>query len=131
MILGSMYANAIPSVGFAMSVSWNEKMTLPVSPANYIYSHFEHVSGLKAPDGSRGVAINKLKILDILIERLTQLKIQPQPYPTGGEGISDQQIDALIEQYEQQIHLVQAASAAVPYTPGAAAPLGMIFNLLA
>jgi hypothetical protein len=105
-------------------------MSLPVAPSSLIYSHFEHVSGVPAPDGSRGVTINKLKILNVLIEQLGQIKKQPQN--TGPAGpLSDDRIDVLIEQYESQIRSAQAANAAMPYKPRPAAPLGAVFSLVA
>jgi hypothetical protein len=103
-------------------------MSLPVSPSNYIYSHFKHVSGIPAPDGVRGVSITRLKILDVLIEQLSQIKKQGDTSlrPTG--PVSDEQIDALIEQYEGQIRQAKAASAAAPYKPAPAAPAGALFS---
>jgi hypothetical protein len=126
-----MPVNTFSSVGYAINASRGGKMSLPVAPSNYIYSHFEHVSGVPAPDGVRGVTINKLKILDVLIEQLGQIKRQPQGSfsPTG--PISEERIDALIEQYENQIRQAQAAGAAMPYNPAPAAPLGALFSLTA
>jgi hypothetical protein len=102
-------------------------MSLPVSPGNYIYSHFKHVSGTPAPEGTQGVTINKLKLLDVLIEQLSQIKKRPEP--SADFSMSDNQIDALIEQYENQIRQARAASAAMPYVPAPTAPMGTIFNL--
>jgi hypothetical protein len=34
------------------------KMALPVDSSWLIYSHFEHVSGIPAPDGTQGISIN-------------------------------------------------------------------------
>jgi hypothetical protein len=106
-------------------------MTLPVAPASVIYSHFKHVSGVAAPEGSRGVTINKLKILDVLIEQLAQIKKNPEPSAGSGMSPSDSRIDALIEQYENQIRQARAASAAMPYSPAPPAPAGAVFNLVA
>jgi hypothetical protein len=100
-------------------------MSLPVAPALYIYSHFRHVSGTPAPEGARGVAISKLKILDVLIEQLSRIKKEP----LSAEAVSPERIDALIEQYEQQIRSAQAASQALPVTP--LPPAGAVFNLVA
>jgi hypothetical protein len=105
-------------------------MSLPVAPSSLIYSHFEHVSGVPAPDGSRGVTINRLKILNVLIEQLGQIKKQPQNAGPAGP-LSEERIDALIEQYEGQIRSARAAGAAMPYKPQPAAPLGAIFSLTA
>jgi hypothetical protein len=106
-------------------------MALPVAPASYIYSHFKHVSGVPAPEGSHGVTISKLKILDVLIEQLAQVKKQPSPDVRLEGTPSDNQIDALIEQYEGQIRQAQAASAAMPYKPAPTAPAGAVLNLVA
>jgi hypothetical protein len=103
-------------------------MSLPVAPSSYIYSHFKHISGVPAPEGVRGVTINKLKILDVLIEQLGQIKKRGD---IDAGPVSDDRIDALIEQYETQIRQAKAASAAMPYNPAPAAPLGAIFNLVA
>jgi hypothetical protein len=99
----------------------------------YIYSHFRHVSGVPAPEGAQGVSISKLKILDALIERLSQIKKQSNPVQE--ENISDERIDALIDQYEQQIRSyqagAQAAGAAASYTTTSQAGAGAVFNLVA
>ncbi|MDR3167458.1 MAG: hypothetical protein LBT93_05895 [Treponema sp.] len=126
MIHRTLPSNALPSIGYAISVSRGGRMSLPVSPANYIYSHFKHVSGVPAPEGVRGVAINKLKILDVLIEQLSQIKKRGD-----STAASDDRIDALIEQYETQIRQAKAASVSMPYNPAPQAPVGAIFNLVA
>jgi hypothetical protein len=110
-------------------------MSLPVSPSAYIYSHFRHVSGIPAPEGVQGVTINKLKILDTLIEQLTRMKQQPEPSWGAAGETSEERINALIEQYENQIRAAKAAGAAAPYSPAssptASAPLGAVFSLVA
>jgi hypothetical protein len=106
-------------------------MSLPVAPASYIYSHFKHVSGTPAPDGVHGVTINKLKILDVLIEQLGQIKRRPQMESNAAFPMSEDRINALIEQYENQIRQARAASAAIPYSLMPSAPAGAVFNLVA
>jgi hypothetical protein len=109
-------------------------MSLPVSPSAYIYSHFRHVSGVPAPEGVRGVTISKLKILDTLIEQLTRMKKKPEPSWGAAGETSEERINALIEQYENQIRAAKAAGAAIPYSPAASAasstPLGAVFSLV-
>jgi hypothetical protein len=95
----------------------------------YIYSHFRHVSGVPAPEGTRGVTISKLKILDVLIEQLSQIKKQGATAPSGAAAPSDERIDALIEQYEQQIRAARAAPQIAPFIP--APQTGALFNLVA
>jgi hypothetical protein len=126
-----MISTVFPSMGYAISTSHGGRTSLPVAPSSYIYSHFKHVSGVPAPEGVAGVTINKLKILDVLIEQLNQIKKQPEPAYTMASPVSDKQIDALIEQYENQIRQAKAASAIMPYKPNPTAPAGAIFNLVA
>jgi hypothetical protein len=104
-------------------------MSLPVSSSNYIYSHFKHVSGIPAPEGSQGVTITKLKILDVLIDQLSQIK--KQPAPDTGMSPSNERIDALISQYEGQIKAARAANSVMPYIPAPSAPSGALFSLSA
>jgi hypothetical protein len=129
MIHGAVPTTALTSMGYAISASRNGRMSLPVAPANYIYSHFKHVSGVPAPEGVRGVTIDKLKILDVLIERLSQMKKRPEMDIELSP--SEERIDALIEQYRSQIRQTQATNTVIPYTPQTAAPAGMLFNLVA
>ena len=120
----SMY----PNHGYALTAINSGRMSLPVSPGSYIYSQFKHVSGTLAPEGTQGVAISKLKILDVLIEQMSQMKKQPD---IDVQALSDGQIDALISQYEGQIKAAQAAKNIVPYAPAPQAPAGILFNISA
>jgi hypothetical protein len=104
-------------------------MSLPVSPGSYIYSHFKHVSGVPAPEGSRGVSISRLKILDVLIEQLAQMKKRPEL--ALGANPSDERIDALIDQYQGQLRQAQAAANAMPYKSAPANSAGAVVNLVA
>jgi hypothetical protein len=121
-------ASALPNFGLAISASHSGRMSLPVSPALYIYSQFEHVAGVPAPEGTRGVAITKLKILNAMIDQLNQIKKQSTP---DTENLSNEQIDALISKYEGQIKAAQAASAVMPYAPVPQAPAGLLFSISA
>ena len=122
--------SSFPSIGHAISASKNGRLSLPVSPSSYIYSHFRHVSGTPAPEGVQGVNISRLKILDSLIEQLVRAKQQITPHFGESIGDVDKRIDALIEQYQKQIQSIQAASAVTQYVsifPVA----GTLFNISA
>ena len=127
---------SIPSISYTMAQG--RKMSFPVDPAALIYSHFEHVSGTAAPQGTYGVAISKLNLIDVLIGQLNQIKkSSPSPAlaaPTGRPDVSQQnapQLDALIEAYGNQIRQAKAASAAMPYIPSPSAQSGAVFSLVA
>jgi hypothetical protein len=137
MDIGSISSfHAFPTIEYAInasqsSVSQGVKASLPVAPSAAIYAHFKHVSGVPAPDGVQGVNINKLKIIDALIEQISKMKKQPdfsdaQPL-TDMSGQSDEKrINALIDKFQNQVR--QAVNTGSPYTP--AMPItGAIFNI--
>ena len=121
---------AFPSIGYAISVSDSGRMSVPVEPSAYIYSHFKHVSGVPVTDGENGVSINRLKIIDTLIEQISRLKQEPEPMFSAQdmEAENEARINQMIEQYHNQFQNIQAANAGNPYAP--ASPLtGMVFNI--
>ena len=121
----------VPSVGYAITAAAHGRMSLPVAPSAYIYSHFKHVSGVPAPEGVRGVSISKLKILDALIEQLNRIKEQKVPAFSPRGKMSEEQIDALINQYETQVRQASTAQTAAPYKSASPAPQSALFNLVA
>jgi len=91
---------------------------VPVKPSQFMYSQFQYVSGYPAPNGQEGVSIDKIKILNTLIDHLVNMKqknIQPKISEQG--QISDKQIDALIDQYQKQIQTVTATAQTLDYKP--------------
>jgi hypothetical protein len=110
-----------------MSAPSNGRMSLPVSPGMVIYSHFKHVSGTPAPEGTSGVNISKLKILDTLIEQLSKMKKQSSTDLGVLSETDEKRINALIEQYQRQIKAAQSVNF---YTPAAPAT-GALFSISA
>ena len=131
MNIGTVQYQPFPTIGYAISASQTGRMSVPVSPSSYIYSHFKHVSGVPAPDGA-GVNIDRLKILDTLIEQLSQMKKQPEISIKTRElnfSNEEQNISALIEQYHEQIRMIQEHRSKSPYAP--TPPLtGAVFSIL-
>ena len=126
MSIGAISNTSIPSIGYAITASMGGRTSLPVSKSMLIYAHFKHVSGVPAPEGTQGVNISKLKILDTLIEQLSRMKNRPIAQMNMDES-DEKRINALIDQYQQQIRTAQAAPV---YTP--AAPVtGALFNIAA
>jgi len=121
MDIGNIPHHTFPSVGYAISAAADGRMSLPVSPSQVIYSHFKHVSGTPAPEGTSGVNITKLKILDTLIEQLSKMKNQSFS-EFGIEGEQDEnRINALIDQYQKQIKAAQAVGVYAPIAPATGA----------
>jgi len=128
MNIGSVPYHAFPSIGYAISISQGGKTSLPVSPSSLIYAQFKHVSGVPAPEGVRGVNINKLAIIDTLVEQLSRMKQQPEPLIGEQEMDWENRVNAMIGQYHNQVRNVQAANVNNPY----AQPdplIGAVFNI--
>jgi len=127
MNIGNIPYNAFPSIGYAISAAGDGRMSLPVSPSQVIYSHFKHVSGTPAPEGTAGVNISKLKILNTLIDQLERMKGQSAMEMGMLNEQDENRINAMIDQYQKQIKAAQSVSV---YTPAAPAT-GALFNIAA
>jgi hypothetical protein len=127
MSIGAISNNSFPSIGYAINASMSGRTSLPVSPGMVIYSHFKHVSGTPAPEGTKGVNISKLKILDTLIEQLSKMKDQPSADLGNLNESDEKRINALIDQYQKQIKAAQAVSIYTPASP----VTGSLFNIAA
>ena len=122
---------SVPAIGYPAANGG--KMSFPVDPASLIYSHFEHVSGVAAPQGTQGVAISKLNLLDVLIGQLNQLKKTSNAESTVNpfEGV-----DSVIENFNDQVRQAKSASDNIPYAAsqgagnGAFAQSGALFDLI-
>ena len=97
---------------FSMNVySYNQvvsggsnKLYIPVKPASVVYAQFEHISGVAAKPNQKGVSISKLQILNTLISQLVSMKSKPKADPEVAKtDLSNEQVDALIKNYQGQI----------------------------
>jgi len=118
---------AFPSMGYAISASSNGRASLPVAPGLVIYSQLKHISGTPAPEGTQGVNISKLRILDTLIEQLSKMKSQESVNLSNFDENDEKRVDALIEQYQKQIKTAQSAGVYAPIAPAT----GVLFNIAA
>jgi hypothetical protein len=124
MNVGTIPSNAFPNI-YAISATLGSRVAVPVSPSAYIYSHFKHVSGVPASEGEAGVNINKLKIIDTLIEQLSKMRKEHEPLVDTGQN-EEKRMNSLFE----KVRSVQAANAKNPFAP-AVPHIGTIFNLSA
>jgi hypothetical protein len=126
--------NSIVGIGYVLNTSERGKIALPVEPATLVYSYFKHVSGVPAPEGSLGVTISKLNILDILIERMSQIRKNGNMadfiLSEDSMPVPEDHLDALIEAYKAQIRDAAEAHAVMPYMPAPMAQAGAVFNFL-
>lgn len=104
------------------------RTTVPVAPNQALYANFRYVTGIPAPEGIAGYSLDKLHILNALIERLRSVKpALAEPPADNHKGT----IDALIQEYGDRIHEI-AASTSLPYSPSASITRpGMLFSFAA
>ncbi len=120
-------SNHIP-LAYAYSAGTSGRISVPVAPSQLLYSHFKNVTGT-ASVGASAYALDKLKILDTIIERLRTAKNQPK-IERESKGLSDERIDALIQQYGKQLHAAIVASPTPYAKPQGVAP-GMLVSIAA
>jgi hypothetical protein len=128
MTIGKIPYNAFPSIGSALSASGGNRVSLPVTPSSYIYSHFRHVSGVPAEKGGQGVSVSQLKMLDSLIGEIVRLNEQPKPSFDIQTENHEKRFNAIVENLQKQVSSAQAANAASPY-PAVSPDMGIMFSL--
>lgn len=92
------------------------KLYVPVNPANVIYAQFDHISGVAAKNGQHGVSVTKIQILNTLIENLSKIKTSSNKNsPVQETQLSEEQVDALIKNYQQQIKTAVSQAQSAQY----------------
>lgn len=99
------------------------KLYVPVNKTALMYSHFEHVSGVAARAGQNGVSINRLRILNSLIERVADIKNQE---PVTVKSVSESEVEKMIAAYQNEMKNAMKNT----YALSGARPLpGQLFSL--
>ena len=105
------------------------RLNLPVLKDEALYANFQHIAGVPAPAGGAAYSIDKLHILEVLIDQLENQRSQPLAALEAPNDLSAARVDALIKQYGDELHAL-ASSGPVPYGPKASVP-GDLFTLAA
>ena len=106
------------------------RISLPVPASAVLYSTFEHVSGVAASPGEPVASIDRLKILDVLIDRLSNMKSEPLAASERPQSLTSERIDALIDEYGSELRS-RAVAPVTPYSFRAPVENGMLFSLAA
>ena len=134
-----MYTNGISLNASSyknLFTSASGQLYVPVKPSSVIYSQFDYVHGVSAGADGKGVPVNRIRILNSLIHQLMSMKKQGAPSALNEEELSDlseEQKDALIKNYQQQIKDA-LASGSQPATYGFAGLMpetGSVINVQA
>ena len=119
------------NVAQLMSVkSSSGRINIPVSRAQSLYAQFKYVQGVPANSQRNAVPVNRLRVLNSLIDSLVSLKDGSAPRPNLAH-MSDKAIDAMISQYADKLHSA-VSSQSLPYSsaPGGYTT-GSLVNLTA
>ncbi len=109
------------------------KLHVPVSPASVIYAQFDHISGFAASSSQKSIPVSKIQILNTLINQLIAMKGAPKAATSQvDEGMSENQMDMLIKNYQSEIQAsVQLAQANGYGLAGVAPEAGTLLNMTA
>ena len=126
-MITSISAGSVPALSIIHSSGGLQRLAIAVKKSQYIYSHFENVSGSILPGGNGGVSIDRLKLLDSLIESLKRAKTSE---PATRTPVNDpERLDAMIERYSKELRSLVAKTA--PFMAPAEIPSGMAVNIAA
>ncbi|MBP5452329.1 MAG: hypothetical protein J6Y16_08845 [Treponema sp.] len=108
------------------------RIIVPVKNNVAVYTQFEHVRGTPAPKGERGVPVDKIRILNTLIDRLITMK-QKVPVEKEAVGLKDAELDTQIISYQRQIkEVVDTAASSGSYGLAGLLPeAGQVFSISA
>ncbi|GEM_PF-252078 len=92
-------------------ISSGGKAYFPVPGNQVLYSHFKYVSGFAEKNGRDGVSIDKLRILNSIIDQLVSMKTneaEKQALATSGTEklyaeMNETGLDSLINYYHEEI----------------------------
>ncbi len=109
MEIGSYSASPAVSVPKLVQARFSSgRVTMPVRSSQYLYARFKNVAGVPAPGGSGGFSISRLRSIDVLIDRLKQVKRNP-------EMKDDRSLDAMIDQLSSKLHMEAVKADQSPY----------------
>ena len=114
-------------------VQGSGKLYVPVNSHYVGYAQFDHVSGISAQRGQQGVPLNKLSILNTLIDRFLSVKNSNAQVISKEEvaGLTDSQLDAMIENVQAQMKTaVQSATYGSYALAGAMPQAGAVFSFV-
>ena len=126
MINGVITGNSIPNISYALSAASQGRIAMPVDPSSLIYSYLKNISGIPAPEGSDGIDISRLNILDALIELMRQIRETPE-FVT--EELPVYMQDAMIGTFQARILEAREARTEMPYVQAPLADSGMLFSI--
>ena len=108
------------------------RLYVPVKPGLVKYAQLAYVHGTAAKEGQKTVSLDRIHILNTLIDQLVSMN-KKEMSKDDVTSLTDNQMDAIIKSYEEQIHSALAL-AQQPQTYGLAGLMpeaGALVNITA
>jgi hypothetical protein len=113
------------SYSYASTHNASGKVAIPVKPYMVIYSQLEHISGYADPKGSNSISLNKVYMLNTLIDKVSSSSVDSASKKIDTKGLSEAQIDSMISDYQAKLQTQLNTAKANPY---AIMPTGLTGN---
>ena len=113
------------SYSYASTHNASGKVAVPVKPYMVIYSQLEHISGYADPKGSNSISLNKVYMLNTLIDKVSSSNVDSASKKIDTTGLSEEQIDSMISDYQAKLQTQLSTAKANPY---AVIPAGLTGN---
>jgi hypothetical protein len=126
--MSTTISNHLP-YSYMYSIGLAGRVGVPVPPSQLPYSYFKNVAGVQSSSAAT-YSLDKLKILDTLIERLRSVKSSPLEARENAGSIDPDRLDALIEEYGKQLHAAVVADS-LPYAKPQGINPGMLLSVAA
>ena len=103
------------SYSYASTHNASGKVAIPVKPYMVIYSQLEHISGYADPKGSNSISLNKVYMLNTLIDKLSSSNVDSASKKIDTKGLSEAQIDSMISDYQAKLQTQLSTAKTNPY----------------
>ena len=113
------------SYSYASMHNASGKVAIPVKPSMVIYSQLEHISGYADPKDSSGISLNKVYMLNTLIDKVSASKVETTAGKIDIKGLSEEQLDTMISDYQAKLQTQLTTAKTNPY---AVIPAGLTGN---
>ena len=113
------------SYSYASMHNASGKVAIPVKPSMVIYSQLEHISGYADPKDSSGISLNKVYMLNTLIDKVSASKVETTAGKIDIKGLSEEQLDTMISDYQAKLQTQLSTAKTNPY---AVIPAGLTGN---
>ncbi|MEM5948380.1 hypothetical protein WKV44_07465 [Spirochaetia bacterium 38H-sp] len=117
MILHSIPVTRLPAIKYLNSFSSALPVTVPVKSPGPVMIRLNNVIGIPAVSDDQGVSLDKLQMLDVLIERFSKISHKEAPVKPR-KDLPSPILDAMVKEMESRLHAETVQNFANPMVSG-------------